>query len=152
MTIIYANVGKMGNLARSLLLIHAKIGRFYRFFPLSILHKPLVIKMLQIFPDFEKSAFFCQNLLFVQNLDLSSVGQRAQEPSIDSLFAPLCGSYGRGRGEIITLLSLRRSEAISRLLFNRLRRRNPIKVDTMLIHIIFFVIILSVQQELRRYQ
>ncbi len=148
----YTNVGKPGNLARSLLLIHAKIGRFYRFSYLSILYKALVIKALQISRDSRKSAFFCQNLLSLQNLDLSFIGQRAQEPSIDFLFASSRGSYGPSRGEIIALLSLRRSGPVRRFSINRLRRRKRIRVDTMLIHIIFFVIILSVLQELRRYQ
>ena len=62
MTNIYANVGKTGNLAQSLLLIHAKLGRFCRFLhPLenvnSLEHNPL--------PEFarpKKSAEICRSL------------------------------------------------------------------------------------------
>ena len=82
MTNIYANVGKTGNLARSLLLIYPKIARFYRFlYPLenakSLEHNPLP-KLGQP----EKSAKICQNLHREQILAAGPRPSVSYDPSI----------------------------------------------------------------------
>ncbi len=82
MTNIYANVGKMGNLARSLLLIYPKIGRFYRFLyhlnnAKSLEHNPLP-KLAQP----EKSAKICKNLHSEQILAARPRPSVSYDPSI----------------------------------------------------------------------